>query len=859
MKIFNKLLLILSTLTIGVTSFGISAWYFNEQKEISNEIESNFKIDDIKENYRFGKDEEEKTYTIYFFPSTAYMFLYGRYLVDETNTYGTHHLPEEEFGYKEVLTNENGNVLLNDEGKALYKLSENNGKYDNNASYDGAYKSFINKYFLYNDKFEIGGTASGNSNDIYYYSYNKYNRDYGLPNDPLTFNSSTSGSISETTNERYNGHDLFSNDRFGAWEESYYYGETYINNNTTSLISYDEANNSNTGRYIPIKLVVTNTMSIDLLSKAIQSVFTSMGDHKLWFNFTFTNWTYVSKNNDGSYSFPYSYLPNDWDTYSSKQPIAEAYSAKEISHYFDVFEDLEKYADENGVIRLFPLFSNGKTYNASSYESGGGDCFKLVQSFNDSNKRNVYKYFMPSSERINGGSGNFNNTSSPNKYVRYYNYNYLKLNKDNLYKSLSVELAYGEGISSWTGNWYQIYQLDTEYINNSLIAEFGDGLYNLYLFEANFTRENASIIYDDFYELIIDEAIGENGYPSLKGKKIKLIDSRDLISNFPQINNSPVVFGFEKIGDPKIINNIDLKENNGELTYDSIDKMNEFIKDNSDTSHGFYRFEKPIYGRNLVNNNYAYSNYDLNEKNPYIYLAKNVNFMNSKTNYFMILFSDVFNSNFTLSIDNQEYSSVIINPTISGTVYSYDVDDLFVSAKDYISLVNFKTDNGDIHSLFKLNSDDAKGLYDILLIYNENDSFSIYFYRHANLFCKLFDSNLNTYQDNFVNHDENIINNTLIFKKKYFLGLNMERNDLNNIEGKENETLEEAIINYAKDNYKYNGEYNENEVLKRIKMIDRVTKTVVAKFEFDLNLNKYKLVCYQKIYKNYIFYLTYNI
>ena len=122
MKIFNKLLLILSTLTIGVTSFGISAWYFNEQKEISNEIESNFKIDDIKENYRFGKDEEEKTYTIYFFPSTAYMFLYGRYLVDETNTYGTHHLPEEEFGYKEVLTNENGNVLLNDEGKALYKL-----------------------------------------------------------------------------------------------------------------------------------------------------------------------------------------------------------------------------------------------------------------------------------------------------------------------------------------------------------------------------------------------------------------------------------------------------------------------------------------------------------------------------------------------------------------------------------------------------------------------------------------------------------------------------------------------------------------------------------------------------------------
>lgn len=427
-KWIKRIFLFIATLVIGLSSFGLSSWYFSQTQEKQDKIDADgYKVDDIKENYRFGKADEEKRYTMYFFPSAAYMFLYGRYLEDTSTTYN---LPEEEFGYKEVLTNESGNILTDKDGNALFKLSENTGKYQNdttsNTSYDGSYKLFINKHFKITDKTELNGNAGDGS--IYKRSENEYGRTWGSPTDTLTL---------ESDIERYNGRNLSSLDRFGCWEYSYYYGNSGDENGANVTFIKDEnANSSNTGRYLPIKMTVSNSMSIDLLSKVIGDVLTSMGDSENWYNFSFTNWTYVAKNTDNSYSFPYGWDNTGTSTDNHNQ-VVDAFSAKDIDRYFDVFEDLENYADGNGIIRLFPMFSNGKNYEAKNlkdgYIKGGGDCFKLVADYKDTSKNNTYKYFMPSSERITGDDK-----------VRYYTYNYLKLSKNHNYNSLNIDMTWTE-------------------------------------------------------------------------------------------------------------------------------------------------------------------------------------------------------------------------------------------------------------------------------------------------------------------------------------------------------------------------------------------------------------------------------
>lgn len=862
-KWIKRIFLFIATLVIGLSSFGLSSWYFSKTQQVEDSINTDYKVDDIKENYRFGKADEEKRYTMYFFPSAAYMFLYGRYLEDTSTTYN---LPEEEFGYKEVLTNESGNILTDKDGNALFKLSENTGKYQNdttinsNTSYDGSYKLFINKHFKITNYTELNGKAGDGS--IYKHSESIYHRTWGSPTDTLTYKGDED---EKDTIERYNGKNLSSLDRFGCWEDSYYYGNSGDENGANvTFIKDDNANSSNTGRYLPIKMTVSNSMSIDLLSKVIGDVFSSMGDKKHWYNFSFTNWTYVTKNTDNSYSFPYGWDNNGASTDNHNQ-VVNAFSAKDINRYFDVFENLENYADDNGVIRLFPMFSNGKTYDTTSYTNGGGDCFKIAADYKDVNKNNTYKYFMPSSERINNGSGNFSGTKIPNSNVRYYTYNYLKLSKNHNYNSLKINMTWTKNKpATWDGDWPNIYSFDNNYLTNELIKKYGDGLYNFYLFQGNFDHKSNDITYDDFFNKIKTEATGENGFNTLKGKSIEFIYLTDIIKNYEKryqfwppkmlyeyspYNVSPVIFAIEKIVNPKIIDNVDIKGEGSNLTYESIDKLDDYIAQKSVNAHGFTRLSSPVYGRNEVGGTYNYSANSLNEKNPYTYIAKNVNFMNVKTNYFILAFSDVYISNVTIKIKSDNYSSVVVNPTISGTNFNYDPEDLFVNASEYIDRVTFSTGGTDKYGVLTFNNDDFKGVYDILLMFEGNNTFALYFYRHTNLFLKIFSNDLTTYQDNFLFHDETHITDAdLIFKKKYFLGLTMNKDDINDMNKTEKQTLEQAITKYVLD------KRGETYDLTNVRIIDHVTKTVVAKFNYIGG--KYVLECNQRINKNYIFYLS---
>lgn len=223
--------------------------------------------------------------------------------------------------------------------------------------------------------------------------------------------------------------------------------------------------------------------------------------------------------------------------------------------------------------------------------------------------------------------------------------------------------------------------------------------------------------------------------------------------------------------------------------------------------------------------------------------------MNVKTNYFILAFSDVYVSNVNIKIKSDNYSSVVVNPTISGTNFNYDPEDLFVNASEYIDRVTFSTGGTDKYGVLTFNNDDFKGVYDILLMFEGNNTFALYFYRHTNLFLKIFSQDLNTYQDNFLFHDETHITDAdLIFKKKYFLGLTMNKDDINDMNKTEKQTLEQAITKYVLD------KRGETYDLTNVRIIDHVTKTVVAKFNYIGG--KYVLECNQRINKNYIFYLS---
>ena len=73
--------------------------------------------------------------------------------------------PEEQFGYKEVQYTETGNILLDDNGNTIYKLSSETGQYDtgHGVTYDGAYRKYNGDQFPC-DYFEADGKPAGDKN-----------------------------------------------------------------------------------------------------------------------------------------------------------------------------------------------------------------------------------------------------------------------------------------------------------------------------------------------------------------------------------------------------------------------------------------------------------------------------------------------------------------------------------------------------------------------------------------------------------------------------------------------------------------------------------------------------------------------
>lgn len=150
----------------------------------------------------------------------------------------------------------------------------------------------------------------------------------------------------------------YRNDRFGFWRPFYDWDDE--NNIDSKTSEYANA----ASRYLPIKIEVNGNLTPDDMAKIIPSVETSMFDSHLYFDATANGWTYA--------------LPGH---YEYKTAVG-GFTAKDVNYLFDIMQNPSKYADDDNVIRLFPIFSNGKTYkngdNDVAADQGGGDALKAV-------------------------------------------------------------------------------------------------------------------------------------------------------------------------------------------------------------------------------------------------------------------------------------------------------------------------------------------------------------------------------------------------------------------------------------------------------------------------------------------------
>lgn len=908
-KYIRKLVCLLFITFLGISSFSFAYFFFDKEQTLTPSL-NNLKIDDIKENYDFGQDasnKQGKTYTIYFFPSAAYMYLYHDYVVNNVAA------PEEQFGYKEVTYNSDGSLKTDGNGNVIYKLSENTGKvnYTNHTSsegsvtYDGAYRRYMGELFSCNNFEADGGAAYGDgtaytSSQTYLSSNSLPMRTWGIPNDNFTIYPNDTNRV-----EHYNGRNQYSTDRFGSWGDNYYYGETISDSSDdqapTGLIQGadtskpDAMDETNTGRYLPIKLTITNELRSSVLSSVVPYIFTSMGTYykyRYYHNYTFTEWTYVTNTKNPSSlvdsDYPYSYASNK-DQYNANE-IGQAFQPKQNDRYFDLLSDLDKYADNNNIIRLYPLFSNGKKvngYDSSSltdeekYTLGGGatEKLKITTSSNSTttSTSNVeYKYPFFNVDVYNDGKGYFtygdSNTEEtllPSKYINLFSYNNVKITSSTSELVFSANNIWNAPCGWHTEEndgtalyWQKLYTLDADYINENLINAYGEGLYTFYVIVANYSYQNGPNssnnnitamqgTFDTFYNNITSQLTTK--FNCLSGKRLVKVTSID--SEMTSYKCSPTVVVFEKIDEPQIITS-------STKTF------------NTSSTRNFYKNVNSLYEGSYdeTNDTYSISSDDLSSTSPYTYLVKNVD-----------LTSDTY---LAVSINNTSTSTTLVNDDESAYNYDYLIcTTSSTSFKDNEVYTKALGDNGYIEvdeslnsttsTIFKLKDNTSGtsyyGVYDILITFNTtSNKYDIYMYQHdTKMFLYVFNYDLvrdsssnwidySTTYDDATGTYKTASSSVLIFDNDSYLeGTNASKSD---VSSKANAThsLDECIRYYISGqiegttaSYSYEG----SELL-NYQLIDHVTNEIIGYYEFDESSSTYVFNFNLKINKNHILYLS---
>lgn len=854
------------------TSSAFAYFIFSDEVKSSQLIEDQIRVDNIEENYVFGREDYVgKDYTIYLFPSTLYLEIYQDYLNDPNNNVK----PEDAFGYIEAVTESDGTISY----KKTDSTAEGYNGYPTYADYVNANNDYLDTRSVqltnYNSLYS-GAKASGyqivydikieDSLGGYRVSqpgaYGGENRriGFGAPSgDNAVTPSSSDSSLWEddylteydkkgewwdtlyetpTDNnhlnfytEQYNYRIPYKNDRFGYWSE----------------LNYDD------GRILPQKIEVFESISQSDFAKETMTPWTSMGDQNGWYDLNFAMRTYIDLTYTGneitSYSLPFEVSEN-------QKIELEAFKTKDVINYFDINKSLSGYADKDGIIRLFPSFSNSKGYVKE--HNGGRDALRMDITESSVSSRYPMLYFKTttdSGENI-AGVDNTNIAFIPNVDI------------NNNVTNLKIAMHPASGPGEWSSKygWTELYENEGTTIINYIKNQYGLGLYNFYFVVGQCTGEKDKTNGTNFYFIsennVANDITDSTVFAQLKNKQMnKISDSsscRTLNYHFHQEEtlsgdtidyyvHRTYVLLVEKIAEASFYRDLS-------TSYTDENELKS-VAEGQVSAPKFYNLNAKLYKASL-NASGAYdvdSNSELTANNSYIYLAQNVDLTESNENLVMqIRFNnEYYNADMGLYNLNplSEGEALIFNPAVDNSGnFTFNDDAVFTNASEWFTTSSIKiTSSGETQNALTLtNFEDNQGIYDILIEYNTSGKFNVYTYRHTNIFIKLFENKVEIDKDTGLAIHKNADGtdfNYLLWRKQYYLGVNMKGNDTCDISFNSTQiTFQEAVESFI--NPDINGYTKQNLLIR-----DFVTDALIGYFDSNGNL-----VLNLRVMKNYILY-----
>ncbi len=846
---FKTFLLSLIGIVAIATSSAFAYFIFSDEVKSSQLIEDQIRVDNIEENYVFGREDYVgKDYTIYLFPSTLYLEIYQDYLNGSTIK------PEDAFGYIEAIEDSSGNIsykqTLKQSSKETYRdYVNNNNEYLDNSKRIVAQKGLgvmeYNKAEVYGYQIvydlEINGIGESGLNgghnarsdfgekddsngkgviptntswDDYYIDQNQLNGfDSGKFNH-INFN-----------NSQYNNRRHFKNDRFGFWPN----------------LNYDE------GRVLPQKIEVFESISQGDFSKLTMTPWTSMGDQEGWYELNFAMWTYVDFDGNDNPIYPCKVGDDSIEI--------SVFRSKDINQFFDINKALSGFADKDNVIRLFPVFSNSKGYKDIISE-GGRDALRMdIKDKSGNSTRYPMLYFQGSEAGtpING----INNTNIG--YVSNININ------ENI-TDLEIAIHPAESAGHWGGQpWAAFYGSNTSITGSSIITyiknNYGLGLYNFYLVVGRNTTassstagfNNISTIADNVtsnltvFKQIYNKNLSYISKDTNKGGGVLEYLFKDNIIISDIYTNRPYILLVEKIAEASFYKELNSSYID-DKTFDS--DLNKQVN-----APKFYNLNAKLYKATL-NSSGAYvvdSTSELTENNSYIYLAQNVDLTEISTNLLMQI---RFNNEY-YNVDGELYNlnplnnneALIFNPTYANNQFKFNDEDVFTNASLWFNAkqITIASTNVKENALSLNDYENDRGIYDILIEYNkDSDQFNVYTYRHTNIFIKLFENKVSIDTNTGLAIHKNADGTDfdyLLWRKKYYLGVNMKRSDTCDISFNSTQiTFQEAVESFINSNT--NGYTKQNLLIR-----DFVTDALIGYFD-----NTGNLVLNLRVMKNYILY-----
>ena len=795
-------------------------------------------------SFEFGaKRNLNRTYTYIFFPSTLYNEFYHDGITDPENVFGYNEVVLDDFGIPR--TDQNGDVMYDivTDGRRGVSFNGNSFSSQNGSNqyetYNGLLASSLNYNRIYylapdgtlnrdtgvenqsyhrNDPYVINHPSFNSASQGNYSGLNKkqeffspiygndtYSIDLNFPTDefhiarmtdPLNsqvkkfINGSQSDLFSAEENDNYGYKTRYEeqfqkrrqyrNDRFGFWT-SFYDRE---DSNNMNLIPSDFTGGS---RYLPIKITVNGNLTPDTLSEILPTLLNASFDNNGYFDFTSNVWTYNL---------------NSASTYTT---AVNGFTAKDVDNIFDIMQNPDSY-DENGVIRLYPVFSNGKNTTTKNLNEGARDAIKAEY---------VYKNNVPTVEKATINTKlTYSSDTCSDKYsfqydawpgpviedwrTAHYDVNYAVLKnlelKKNYYESITFYICPSYD-REFSGTWYQQFTITSAQIDD-FIDGYGEGLYTFYFFIGNNSDYNTR----DFPKEKTQEwqnlsAIGnyavsaDSAFTQLREKNLltysnigsgdyykDMCNSLDLKSSYQE---RPIALYLEKVTNMRLVSNIDIKEDEkgvptADQDWNAIDESihNGMINaDNFVIASGVETYNKDDNGNQIESTKRTITS-------PYVYIIQNADFRYVNHLYFQIRFSNQYINdslhvvtNFDdygndknlggLSIPNN-YVSYEVADGVTIELYSQNTivdksEDMFIQNANATGTI--KNSDGSTTTIerqgFKLKDFYSRGVYDIMLVSNGSYQrpngntvrvYNMYINRHTNSFIKLFDENPGTFE-----------------------------------------------------------------------------------------------------------------